>query len=405
MRRTTLGRGTVPVTGLSFGAAGIGNLYTAVAPGDAAAAVDAAWEAGIRYFDTAPHYGLGLSERRLGEALRARDRAAYAVSTKVGRLLEPVAGRPYGDDLGHGFAVPATHRRVWDFSADGVLRSVEQSLVRLGLDRIDIVYLHDPDDHAEQALREAYPALERLRAEGVVGAVGAGMNRPEPLTRILRETDADVVLCAGRFTLLDRSALTELLPVAAARGRSVVVGGVFNSGLLADPRPGARYDYAAAPPELLDRARRMDAVSRRYGVPLRAAALHYPLRHPAVASVLVGARSAAEVRDAARLAAGTVPDDLWAELRAEGLLTDDMAWAGTPARAADPAREADAAAGTEGSAGTGGPAGAGGVPTADGVACAEGVGRAEGGASAGSGAGLPPTGNGAGRPSGNGAGR
>ncbi|MER8069867.1 aldo/keto reductase [Streptomyces sp. NPDC094034] len=324
MRHTTLGQGTVGVTGLSFGAAGIGNLYTPVGPEQAAAAVDAAWDAGIRYFDTAPHYGLGLSERRLGEALRDRPRAAYTLSTKVGRLLAPVTGGgPVGDDLAQGFAVPATHRRVWDFSGDGVRRSIEDSLRRLGTDRIDIVYLHDPDDHAEGAFQQAYPALERLRAEGVVGAIGAGMNQTAMLTRFLRDTDADVVLCAGRFTLLDQSALTELLPEAVARGRSVVVGGVFNSGLLADPRPGATYDYTAAPPELLDRALRMDAVTRRYGVPLRAAALRYPLRHPAVASVLVGARSAAEVRDAAELAARAVPDELWAELRVEGLLSED----------------------------------------------------------------------------------
>ncbi|MFE4829469.1 aldo/keto reductase [Streptomyces sp. NPDC056672] len=323
MRYTTLGRGAVRVTGLSFGAAGIGNLYTPVEPGRATAAVDAAWDAGIRYFDTAPHYGLGLSERRLGEALRDRPRDEYTLSTKVGRLLEPVAaGAPVDDDLAHGFAVPATHRRVWDFSADGIRRSIDASLGRLGLDRIDIVYLHDPDTHAEEAFHQAYPALERLRAEGVVGAIGAGMNQTAMLTRFLRDTDTDVVLCAGRFTLLDQSALTELLPEAAARGRSVVVGGVFNSGLLADPRPGATYDYTAAPPALLERALRMDAVTRRHGVPLRAAALHYPLRHPAVASVLVGTRSAAEVRDAAELAARTVPEDLWAELRAEGLLAE-----------------------------------------------------------------------------------
>ncbi|MEE1802003.1 aldo/keto reductase [Streptomyces sp. JV176] len=328
MRHTTLRTGgTVRVTDLSFGAAGIGNLYTPVDPGQAREAVDAAWEAGIRYFDTAPHYGLGLSERRLGEALRERPRSAYTLSTKVGRILEPVPGTAttVPDDLAHGFAVPATHRRVWDFSADGVRRSVEESLTRLGLDRIDIVYLHDPDDHAEEAFTQAYPALERLRAEGTVGAIGAGMNRTEMLTRFLRDTDTDVVLCAGRFTLLDGSALTELLPEATARGRSVVVGGVFNSGLLADPRPGATYDYTAAPPDLLDRALRMDAVTRRYGVPLRAAALQYPRSHPAVASVLVGTRSAAEVRDAAALAELTLPDDLWAELRAEGLLTENGA--------------------------------------------------------------------------------
>ncbi|MDX3855120.1 aldo/keto reductase [Streptomyces sp. AK02-01A] len=328
MRHTTLGRSAVSVTGLSFGAAGIGNLYTPVGPDQAAAAVEAAWDAGIRYFDTAPHYGLGLSEWRLGEALRTRRRSDYTLSTKAGRLLEPVPGAetaPVGDDLANGFAVPATHRRVWDFSADGVRRSIDESLGRLGLDHIDIVYLHDPDGHEEEAFEQAYPALERLRSEGVVGAIGAGMNQTTMLTRFLRDTDVDVVLCAGRYTLLDQSALTELLPEAAARGKSVVVGGVFNSGLLADPRPGATYDYATASPILLDRALRMDAVTRRYDIPLRAAALHYPLRHPAVASVLVGTRSAAEVTDAAAQAGRTIPEDLWAELRDEGLLTEDGA--------------------------------------------------------------------------------
>ncbi|MCX4966219.1 aldo/keto reductase [Streptomyces sp. NBC_00654] len=325
MRRNRLGRSAVEITELSFGAAAIGNLFTAVTPEQAAAAVDAAWDEGIRYFDTAPHYGLGLSERRLGEALRTRPRDAYTVSTKVGRILEPLpAGdRPAGDGLSEGFAVPATHRRRWDFSADGVRRSIEDSLERLGLDRVDIVYLHDPDDHGEAAFREAYPELERLRAEGVVGAIGAGMNQTAMLTRFLRDTDVDTVLCAGRYTLLDRSALTALLPEAAARGRSVVVGGVFNSGLLADPRPGARYDYAAAPPALLDRALRMRAVAEGHGVPLRAAALHFPLAHPAVAGVLVGTRSPDEVHDAAALLRGGIPDGLWDDLRAEGLLMTD----------------------------------------------------------------------------------
>ncbi|MCX4850761.1 aldo/keto reductase [Streptomyces sp. NBC_00893] len=328
MRRNKLGSSAVEVTELSFGAAAIGNLFTAVEPARAAAAVDAAWDEGIRYFDTAPHYGLGLSERRLGEALRGRPRDSYTLSTKVGRVLDPLPAGATGsgngpDVLSEGFAVPATHRRRWDFSADGVHRSVEDSLERLGLDHIDIAYLHDPDDHAEAAFHEAYPALEKLRAQGVVGAIGAGMNQTAMLTRFLRDTDVDVVLCAGRYTLLDQSALTDLLPEAAARGRSVVVGGVFNSGLLADPRPGATYDYAAAPLSLLDRALRIKAVTEGHGVPLRAAALHYPLAHPAVAGVLVGTRSPDEVRDAAALLRREIPDELWDELRAEGLLTEN----------------------------------------------------------------------------------
>lgn len=192
MRTRTLGRTEVRVTELAYGAAGIGNLFRPVADEEAAAAVDAAWDAGIRTFDTAPHYGLGLSERRLGAALRDRPRDTYTVSTKVGRLLVPADTQ--GDDLANGFAVPATHRRVWDFSADGVLRSLEASLDRLGLDRVDVALLHDPDVHAEQALDEAYPALERLRAEGVVGAIGVGMNQSALPARFLRETDIDVVL-------------------------------------------------------------------------------------------------------------------------------------------------------------------------------------------------------------------
>ena len=314
-----LGESAVRVSTLALGAAGIGNLFTPVTDDEAAQAVDTAWEAGVRYFDTAPHYGLGLSERRLGAALRARPRHEYAVSTKVGRILEPVPSAT-GDDLAHGFAVPATHRRRWDFSARGVRRSIEESLRRLGLDRIDIVYLHDPDDHMEQALEQAYPELERLRAEGAVGAIGAGMNHTGPLARFVRETDIDAVLLAGRYTLLDQSGFAGLLPLAAERGVGVVVGGVLNSGVLADPRPGATFDYAPARPDLLARALDIRAVCERHGVPLRAAALHFPLGSPAVTSVLTGARSAAEVRDAAALLGRPVPDALWAELRERGLL-------------------------------------------------------------------------------------
>ncbi|MGP4087764.1 aldo/keto reductase [Streptomyces sp. KR55] len=316
-----LGGSAVPVSELAFGAGGIGNLYTEVGEQQAYEAVDAAWQRGIRYFDTAPHYGLGLSERRLGAALRERPRAQYTISTKVGRRLEPSDGT--GDDLGNGFAVPATHRRVWDFSEDGVRRTLEASLERLGLDRVDVVYLHDPDDHAEWAFREGYPALEKLRSEGVVGAIGAGMNQAEMLTRFVHDTDVDVVLCAGRYTLLDQGALTELLPAAQARGTSVVIGGAFNSGLLADPKPGATYNYATASPELLHRALRLKSVADRHGTTLRAAALALCAAHPAVASVLVGARSAHEVVDCAQQFGASVPTAFWQELRDTGLLPPD----------------------------------------------------------------------------------
>ncbi|MFC9398241.1 aldo/keto reductase [Streptomyces sp. NPDC057027] len=323
MHRNTLGRSTVRVTELAFGAAAIGNLFTAVTDAEAEQAVHAAWDAGVRYFDTAPHYGLGLSERRLGAALRSHPRNEYVVSSKVGRVLEPTPGAQ-GDDLANGFAVPATHRRRWDFSARGVRRSIEGSLERLGLDRIDIVYLHDPDDHAGPALDQAYPELDRMRHEGIVGAIGVGMNQADLLARFIRETDIDAVLLAGRYTLLDQRGLTELLPLAADRGVGVVIGGAFNSGLLADPRPGATYDYTAAPPDLLSRALDLKAVCERHGVPLRAAALRFPFGHPAVASVLVGTRSAAEARDAAAMLGHPVPDALWAELKERGLLPADV---------------------------------------------------------------------------------
>ncbi|MDI2129462.1 aldo/keto reductase [Yinghuangia seranimata] len=314
----TLGRSGVPVTALGFGAAAIGGLFEDVGEDEAAATVEAAWNAGIRYFDTAPHYGVGLSERRLGAVLRSKPRDQYTVSTKVGRVLVPHAGG--GDDRANGFAVPATHTRRWDFSADGVRRSLEDSLTRLGLDRVDLVLLHDPDDHEEQAFREAYPALEELRSQGVVRAIGAGMNQSRMLARFVTDTDVDAVLCAGRYTLLDQEALGTLLPSAAASGKSVLVGGIFNSGLLADPRPGATYDYAAAPEALVGRALRMRAVTEEFGVPLRSAALRFPFGHCAITSVLVGARSADQVRDATSFYGRPVPDAMWEALRERGLL-------------------------------------------------------------------------------------
>ena len=306
----TTGRG-VGLTELSFGAAALGNLFTAVTDDEARAAVDAAWDAGLRAFDTAPHYGLGLSERRLGAALRERPRGEFALSTKVGRILEPVADPAGLDD--EGFAVPAAFRRVWDFSGDGVRRSIEASLERLGLDRLDTVLIHDPDRHEDQAIGEAYPALAKLRDEGVIGAVGVGMNQVRVPLRFVLETDIDLVLLAGRYTLLDRSG-TELLDRAAAHGVDIVIGGAFNSGLLVDPKPSSTYDYAAVPPEILAEALRLKDICERHGVPLRSAALQFPLRHPAVRSVLIGARSPQEVRDCVEMARVAIPDALWAEV-------------------------------------------------------------------------------------------
>jgi D-threo-aldose 1-dehydrogenase len=315
-----LGRSRVSVTELAFGGAAIAGMYTEVSEDDARAAVDAAWNGGIRTFDTAPHYGLGLSERRLGDALRGRPRDEYVISTKVGRLLEPAVlcqggtGPADGRDTQGGFDVPARYVRRFDFSADGVRRSLAASLDRLGLDRVDIALIHDPDDHGEQAFREAYPALERLRAEGAVGAIGVGMNQTAMLTRFVTDTDIDTVLVAGRYTLLDKSAASDLLPAAQRRGVSVIAGGVFNSGVLAAPVAGATYDYHAAPNDLIERARRLAETSARFGVPLRAAAARFPLTHPAVASVLIGVRSAAEVDDALSMRALDIPAGLWDSL-------------------------------------------------------------------------------------------
>jgi len=306
--RRRLRESAVYVTELSFGGAAIGNLFAKVSDDDAAAAIDAAWDGGIRTFDTAPHYGLGLSERRLGAALRHRPRDEYVLCTKVGRLLEP-AGSASRDD--EGFDVPASHVRRFDFSADGVRRSLEASMGRLGLDRVDIALIHDPDDHGEQAFREAYPALEKLRAEGMVRAIGAGMNQAAMLARFVAETDVDVVLVAGRYTLIDSRAADALLPAALRRGVAVIAGGVFNSGLLAAPVAGATYDYQTAPAELISQARRLEEICAGFGVPLRAAAARFPLSYPAIASVLIGARSAAEITDAVRLRSLDIPAALW----------------------------------------------------------------------------------------------
>jgi D-threo-aldose 1-dehydrogenase len=314
-------RPALSLTALGFGASRGGNLYRATTDETFAAAVDAAYDAGIRYFDTAPHYGLGLSERRLGAALRTRPRDDYVISTKVGRLLVPSPATAHLRDP-EGFDVAATHRRQWDFSRDGVRRSLEESLTRTGLDRIDIVYLHDPDEHWQQAATEAVPALAELRDQGVIGAIGAGMNQSAMLTRFVRETGIDLVMCAGRFTLLEQGALHDLLPAAQQHGVGVVVAGVYNSGLLASDRPpaDATYDYRQAPAELIDRATRIAAVCEAHGVTLPEAALAFVRRHPAVVSTVVGVHDRAQVTETLRRAAATVPDSLWPALRAEGLI-------------------------------------------------------------------------------------
>jgi D-threo-aldose 1-dehydrogenase len=305
------------VTELGFGGASLGNLYRATSDVEARRAVDAAWDAGVRYFDTAPHYGLGLSERRLGAALAGRPRAGYVLSTKVGRLLEPNPA-PTGSDLASGgFAVADDLVRRFDFSRDGVLRSLESSLHRLGVDRIDIVYVHDPDEHVGQAIDAALPALADLRNQGVIGAVGVGMNQWRAPLRMVRETDLDVVMLAGRWTLLDRSG-APLLAACAERGVAVIAAAPYNSGLLArdHPAPGAHFDYGQAPAAVVARAAALADACQRHGTRLPAAALQFPLRHPAVVSVVAGMRTAQEVNAAVRLLAEPVPEPAWAELNA-----------------------------------------------------------------------------------------
>jgi D-threo-aldose 1-dehydrogenase len=315
---------TVDTGPFAFGAAGIGNLYGAISDDAATATVEAALAAGVRYFDTAPHYGLGLSERRLGAAIAGFPRADLVLSTKVGRLLvaDP-AGAGRRDD--EGFDVPADMRRVRDYSRDGVLRSLEASMARLGTDRIDIVFVHDPDEHYEAALDGALPALSELRDQGVIGRFGAGMNQSRMLTRFVQHSDLDTVLLAGRYTLLDQSGMDDLLPACQRRGVSVVAAGVFNSGILATerPEPNSYYDYLPADRALVERANRIADVCARHGATLPHVAAWFPTLHPAVTTVCIGARSAAEVARNAALFDQPVPDDVWPELVAAGLLRAD----------------------------------------------------------------------------------
>ena len=318
--RREIRRTGLQLTTLGFGAATIAGLYRAVDQTTARATTDAAWKGGIRYFDTAPHYGLGLSERRLGEALRDRPRDDVVVSSKVGRLLvlrTPPLARD--DDM---FDVPGDLTRRRDYSRDGVLRSLEATLQRTGLDRVDVLYIHDPDEHWREAAEEAVPALVELREADVVGAIGVGMNQSAMLARFIRETDVDLVMLAGRYTLLEQGAADELLPTALEYGRSVVAAAIFNSGLFArdDVPDTATYNYGQASPDVLERARLLASVCREHGTTLPAAAIRFPLRHPAVASVVVGMRSPAEVDRNLAAHAQHVPDELWADLEHRGLI-------------------------------------------------------------------------------------
>jgi D-threo-aldose 1-dehydrogenase len=308
--RVPLGRTQLQVTRLGLGLAPIGGLYTAVGDAQAVATLDRAWEHGLRLFDTAPLYGNGLSERRAGAALSGRPRDEFVLSTKVGRLLVP--GGTDTEDLWAENARDVAPR--FDFSYDGVMRSFEASLERLGLPRIDILHIHDPDHHFDEALSGALKALAQLRSQGLIGAVGAGMNQAEMLTAFARHGGFDCFVLAGRFTLLDRRGAQELLPLCAKEGIGVIAAGVFQSGLLADPRPGVTENYHPAPAASVAKALALKDICESHGVPLRAAAIQFPFRHPAVSCVIVGVRSPEEVDDAVAMFRHDIPGELWAAL-------------------------------------------------------------------------------------------
>jgi D-threo-aldose 1-dehydrogenase len=308
---------------LGYGAAAVGNLYRAVDDESARALLDAAWDAGIRYYDTAPHYGLGMSERRLGEMLRRRPREEFVVSTKVGRLLvpDPDGATRRDDDM---FEVPATHRRVWDFSADGIRRSLEESLVRLGLDSVDVLYLHDVErsgrDVAE-VVDSGVAALARLRDEGLVRAIGIGTKDLGAIERAVRTDALDLVMLPGRYTLLEAPA-KEVVGLCLERAVGIVNVAVFNSGLLATSEPGedAHYEYQKVPGDKLRRAQALARVCRELGVELPTAALQFSARHPAVVSVAVGADTPEQIRQNAERMRTPVPEELWQVLAERGLL-------------------------------------------------------------------------------------
>lgn len=324
-----LGRTRIPVTCLGFGGAPLGDLYARLPEDVAVATVSTAHASGMNLFDTSPHYGNGLSELRFGSALRRLPRESYVLSTKVGRRMNP--WEPGGTAGGPGFAGGVPHASVVDYSYDGTLRSLEQSLLRLGLDRIDVALIHDVDvwTHGtervdarfREAMEGAYRALDRLRGEGVIRAIGVGLNEADMCVRFAEAGDFDCALLAGRYSLLQQDALDAYLPLAARKGIGVMLGGVFNSGILATgARPGARFNYAPAPPEIMERVARIERVCEAHGVPIAVAALHFALAGPAVASVILGGVTPGEVERNAASLRQTVPPGLWSDLKSEGLL-------------------------------------------------------------------------------------
>ena len=328
-----LDNGGLTFTELGFGTAPMANLYRAISDDDAHAILTRAWDAGVRYFDTAPLYGLGLAETRLNRFLRDKPRDSYVLSTKVGRLLR-VCPPDQRSGIGKWFDVPV-RTDVYDYSYDGVMRSVEFSLARLGVDRIDVLYVHDTDvfthkthaammDKISELMASGYRALLALRDQGVIRAFGAGVNEVEPCMILADRGDFDLFLLAGRYTLLEQGALDGFLPLAMQRGIGVVVGGPYNSGILATgARPGAFYNYDPAPQAVLDKVAGIEAVCARHGVRLVDAAFQFALHHPMVVSVIPGGQGVAEMVSNVAAAGAVVPDGLWAELKATGLLRED----------------------------------------------------------------------------------
>lgn len=316
---------------LGLGGAALGNLFTAVSDVDAQTLLAAALAGGCRSLDTAPHYGQGRSEHRFGQALQGLQRDSFVLSTKVGRILVPDASAPREQ---HSYVDVLPFSQHWDYSAAGVRRSVEDSLQRLGLARLDVVYVHDCDVHCHgerypavlaQVVHEALPELRRMQAEGLLRHVGLGVNDVQVCLDVLSQTDVDALMLAGRYSLLDQSSLAELLPLCTQRGVRLALGGVFNSGILATGTRGgqALFNYAAAPPEWLERAGRIEDICLAHDVPLRAAALQFPLAHPAVDVVMVGARHQREWQDAVTMLQHPIAAAFWQALRQAGLLSDD----------------------------------------------------------------------------------
>ena len=324
--RVEIGQTGLTVPRLGLGGAPLGGLYRSVSEEEAKNTVDTAYRAGIRFYDTSPYYGHGSCEERFGRYLASHPRGDYVLSSKVGRVLIPCDPVSIED---HQFWDTTGYNPVFDFTRDGVVRSFESSLERLRVDSLDIVHIHDPDAHYEQSLLEAYQAVARLKEQGQVQAVGVGMNQWEALRDFVRDADFDCLLVAGRYTLLDQSALAELMPLCSERGVSVIIGGPYNSGILATgSQRYTHFDYEPAAADMLRKTERLEAVCGRHGVPLKAAALQFPFGHPAVAAVIPGARSASEVEENVAMFSHPIPADLWKELQGEGLLAADAPFPG-----------------------------------------------------------------------------